>query len=650
MTSAKNTLFEGTHYLLNFESDNEASFTGVFNHAVKFITEHQLYDIALWQRFVRQYATSADSNGGWRCEYWGKMMRGACFICNYTKDIALYSILESTITDMLEKQDSEGRFSTYTINNEFFDWDMWGRKYIMLGFMYFYEICDSDSLKERVIKAVCRHADYICSKVGDGEGKIPITKTSKAWLGANSMSILEPFVKLYHFTHVQKYFDFASHIVKEGYESQACIFRLAEEDKLYPFQYPENKAYETMSCFDGLAEYYCATGIEKYKSALVNFGKRLLESDVTVIGCCGCTHELFDNSTKTQTDDTYMGIMQETCVSVTLMKLCGQLLRVIGDTAFADCIEKTFFNAYLGSINTHLCRHIEQNKDYKMIQIMPFDSYSPLRTGVRGKKTGGYMVMADRTYYGCCACIGAAGAGYIPKIAVLTFDKGILLNMYLPGVIQAKTPSEQIARFHISGNYPYENNVKIKLSLSASEAFHLDLRIPEWSGATVVYINGKKINASGKRISILNEWKNGDEIAIDFDMRVKLLAPPDSGCAKYVAFRYGCIVLAADERLGVNPSKRIAPISDENRNVPAEICDFPEISDAVIAFKVLTKDGYLRLIDYSSAGKDYKKRFCAWIPVKQTFTERIHCLLRVQRKRFVYLINKRLSIKRKKTN
>ena len=90
--------------------------------------------------------------------------------------------------------------------------------------------------------------------------------------------------------------------------------------------------------------------------------------------------------------------MQETCVTVTWMKLCHQLLRLTGDRVFADAIEQSFVNAYLGAFNTH---HVvppewnveylpgEEKNDVPSYCFMPFVSYSPLTADVRGRKVGG---------------------------------------------------------------------------------------------------------------------------------------------------------------------------------------------------------------------------------------------------------------------
>ena len=65
------------------------------------------------------------------------MVRGACFVYSYTKNEELYQILTDTVTDMLNSADEFGRISSYAINHEFDGWDMWVRKYVLLGMQYF---------------------------------------------------------------------------------------------------------------------------------------------------------------------------------------------------------------------------------------------------------------------------------------------------------------------------------------------------------------------------------------------------------------------------------------------------------------------------------------------------------------------------------
>ena len=127
--------------------------------------------------------------------------------------------------------------------------------------------------------------------------------------------------------------------------------------------------------------------------------------------------------------------MQETCVTVTIMKFMWQLTLLTGEAKYADAFERSFYNAYLGSINTEQVVEPAMKKEHPgwCIEPMPFDSYSPLTAGTRGNKIGGLKLMSDNHYYGCCACIGSLGLGLIPKMAVLSTKCGFVMNLYIDG-------------------------------------------------------------------------------------------------------------------------------------------------------------------------------------------------------------------------
>ena len=119
------------------------------------------------------------------------------------------------------------------MNHEFDGWDIWSRKYVLLGMEYYLEICKDEALKAQIVESMCRQVDYIMTKIGDPkDGKLLITKATRHWRGLNSASLLEPIVRLYNLTKEQKYFDFATYIVNCGATDIVNIFDLAYEDKL----------------------------------------------------------------------------------------------------------------------------------------------------------------------------------------------------------------------------------------------------------------------------------------------------------------------------------------------------------------------------------------------------------------------------------
>ncbi len=612
--------------LKTFKKTDELNlfFEGTVKESVDFIERNQLYDVALWKKFVDIFRIQDDGRGDWyvtwRSEFWGKMMRGASMVTRYTGNDEIYEILENSVRDILSTEDKFGRISGYRPREQFNFWDLWGRKYVMLGLMYFMEISKDEELNKQIIASMSRQADYIIARIG--ADKLDIRRCSKHWEGLNSCSILEPIVRLYRLTGNKKYFEFAEYIISTGFILSDNLIELAYNN-VSPHDYPVVKAYEMMSCFEGLLQFYYITGIEKYKTALINFGKNIINTEFSIIGCSGCTHELFDHTAIRQTQTDYEGIVQETCVTVTWMKFASQLLELTGRSDYADRIEQSFYNAYRGSFNTN--RIIHNDKRHKEVLntfsgVMPFDSYAPLVADTRGRQTGGYNVLPDNTYYGCCACIGSAGTGVIPEIALLQKETGFVINYYEKGFINSFTPTGSTVKFIMDTAYPYNGTVKIALELGKNEEFEISFRIPAWcNNATITYKGKTKTFASGYA-NLKAIWNNNDEITLDLPMKVKQVLPPDGAVNRdiFAAYTYGPLVLAADKRI-TDPDSVLDVVCDKDGFVDAKEVSCPEIKEAHICFEVPLASGETaRLIDYASAGKtwDEESRCAAWLRIK----------------------------------
>jgi hypothetical protein len=145
----------------------QTKYYGFINEAFDFVEKYQLLKPELWKRFVEQFRCDSDFEGGWRGEYWGKMMRGASLVYGYTQNENLYDVLKKTIDDMIASADENGRISTYGVNHEFEAWDMWCRKYVILGMEYFLEICKDDNHKKEIINIQTKKSPVIIAITGD---------------------------------------------------------------------------------------------------------------------------------------------------------------------------------------------------------------------------------------------------------------------------------------------------------------------------------------------------------------------------------------------------------------------------------------------------------------------------------------------------
>lgn len=601
------------------EAGGSFSCVGIVDDIIKYVEHVQLKDRSIWRMLTDQFGgTDDDEDNGWRGEYWGKLMRGACIVYEYTHDPELYSILLESAEQIIKYADDEGRITAYSKENEFCGWDIWCRKYVLLGLIHFSYICIDEKLRECVIRTACAQLDYIIDHIG--AGKTEITDTSEMWGGINSSSILEPVVLLYNITGESKYLDFAGYIVSSGGAKGFDIFEAAYEDKLYPYEYPVTKAYELMSCFEGLTEYYKAVGEEKWRDAAVKFSKKLIESEITIVGSAGCKHELFNHSRLMQTARDCTGLMQETCVTVTWIKLCFKLLKLTGDSIYADEIERSVYNALYGAVNTDGCtcgveatfdepyyRNVYDTYHKAHPRGQVFDSYSPLCADIRGKAVGGFKPMLERTaYFGCCIAIGAAGIGRVPQMSVLNDAGGFSFMLYLPGKAEFNAEDRSV-RFVTDTGYPTEGTVSISVETKVSREFEIRLRIPYFSNEYDIMINGQYADAEVKNgMAVLDRvWRNGDVIHLVLDMNTRAVKgeedPDDDASSSYIAFMHGPIVLAGDARLG--------KICDDIKMVPEK----PVFKKMQPQFRSLIHGSIefggrdIKMTDYASAGKTWRR-------------------------------------------
>ena len=529
--------------LLHFLKPHDMVFTGVYRDYLAFTLRRQLLIPELWADFVRVFtADSDDPDKGWRCEYWGKMMRGACLCYRATGDETLYGLLRETVRRLLDTQRADGRISTYSASCQLTGWDLWGRKYVMTGLMHFLEICREENDRRQILSALVRHADAVID--GIGPGKTNITETSDYWGGVNSCSILEPFMALYGLTGEERYLRFAEYILSTGGCRDGNLIEIALENRIPPYEYPETKAYETISFFEGVLAYYQATGKEKYLHAVANFFRAVEETDLTIIGCCGCKHEQFDHSAVRQTEATG-NLMQETCVSVTWMRLCARLLLLTGDSRYYALIERTGYNALYGAVNVHgLPQYDRQSKT--IMNGLPFDSYSPLTESRRGIGIGGLKRFSFGGFYGCCACIASAGIAILPLTAVLQAEDGVYVNAMFSGRVSFYTADGKHAGLTAESRYPQEGSMRMTVETDGEPAaFTIRLRVPEELRNAEILVNGvrqdgmirEKGYACLKRL-----FDSGDVVEIRGGIPLIRETIGESD-----AFRYGCIVLARDE-------------------------------------------------------------------------------------------------------
>ena len=250
--------------------------------------------------------------------------------------------------------------------------------------------------------------------------------------------------------------------------------------------------------------------------------------------------------------------------------------------------------------------------------------------------------MPDNHYYGCCACIGAAGIGLVPKLQLVRSKDGWGLNLFVPGTVCTRTPAGQQITFTLTTDYPAEGNVGIRLELAEPEEFTLRVRIPGWSEKTGLSVCGEARQAQPGYVQLRRLWHGGDTLTLSLDMTVRAFRPAPYGqqvlmnkviwghnyviptfdredpmAARHIALGRGPLMLAQDNRLGYSVDDPIDVAVNSDGSVDARLPErdsapFPHILEMQIP---LADGSWQTLTDYASAGKLWtqESKMAVWL-------------------------------------
>ncbi len=600
----KNSTQNGVHDQLSPAPHGSVQIGGYLGSKLDLCIENRIMaqDIG---RLIEPFATRNDGEWGFRCEFWGKWFTSAMLGYGYTPIARNREVVDKAVHDLLETQTDDGYIGTYPAEHHLGDWDIWGRKYVLLGLLAYY-----DQVKEpKVLEAAKKVADHLIQEAGADSG-INIAGTGWiGWKGLASSSVLEPIALLYQKTGEQRYLDFANHIIRMWDSPNRLSptgIRLIQESlsgtPLWEIA-GAPKAYEMMSCFEGLCEMYRITGNKLYLDACLSLVQSIIDDEIMIVGS-GSIAEVWCHGKMRQTEPIYQGM--ETCVTVTWMKLLYQMLRLTGDSKYADQLEISLYNALLSAMS-------------------PKGDWWSYFSSLMGERVHSHQQFSD-VVMSCCVANGPRALLLTPSWSIMNSKKGITVNLYSPMEASVTTPANQKAQLKMETGYPENGTVIATIQLPKKEHFSLDLRIPEWSKNSVIKINGKEFDGyviPGQYASIEREWSHNDKVELVMDFRGRVVKAP-SGLDDAAIMR-GPIVLAFDTRLvpyrsGVTePPMYRYKFLNNNGFIDLEQVT-PEIPDMWMRFKVPLKDEagsthFLEMCDYTSAGNTWEEGnlFRVWI-------------------------------------
>jgi len=523
--------------------------------------------------------------GIWQGEFWGKWIISACRVYRYTGESSLKEFIHKGALKLISLQREDGYLGTYKTSHNFisappektsnnWNWNIWCRKYTLWAMLECYGITDD----KRVLDCCTGMANQLISELKQTNTDIGDTGTFK---GMPSCSIMKPMLILYRLTEDKKYLDFCLSIADRWENSRIMPVLIANALSKKPltqwYEGPSNKwakAYEMMSCFDGICELYRVTGNKKYLDACESFYDILMEHEKNL---------LFSVAYNDVFGDAAYGInsLTEPCDVIHLMRLCHELFCITGKAKYMDTFEMAFYNPFMAS------------------------AFKDGKWGARAARASGRHLVAKLqarfVYNHCCVNNMPRGFMNMAESCIMTDGEAVVINFYSPCEVCIDG-----VKVICDGDYIADGKAEITVDFRDSDIRKIRMRIPSYSTVNKITAEGVTytpergfftLDAKSDKVKILAEFDDSTEVRLispvpekAFDWKASRFDEWDSdgnvdsvlylSAPRYI-IRKGVSLLCRTKLIGNTEEEMFSsPITADNLTCTAERIEKPNVNTA----------------------------------------------------------------------
>ncbi len=449
--------------------------------------------------------------GLWQGEFWGKWILSAVEVYKHRRDRDLLDFLVAACHKLLTYAREDGYLNTYKNSLNVFrvdpveakarcnmgvdwNWNIWCRKYTLWGLLAVYEI----SSDPKILDGARALADQLIGELSANGIEISDTGT---FVGLPSCSILKPMLMLYGFTKDPSYLEFCvKHIADQWeHEDGRCpnLITNALTGKRLTEWYENSpswaKAYEMMSCYEGLCELYRYTGTERYLRACEAVYEILKRYELNPAFSVAYNDVFADAAEE-------INLISEPCDAIHWMRLCYELFRLTGDVKYVDSTELTYFNAFLGGVF----------KDGKW--------------GARGIRGAGSpmwsSVQAKLHHQHCCVNNMPRAFMRFAEMAIMQTEEEILVNLYEDDTRATLSYEGGSASVAVGEGYFERGRVTVEVTYEGRRK-PISLRVPAWSEGAEIWVDGERMEAKCGYVTVTPK-RNSCTVTLDFHISLRL--------------------------------------------------------------------------------------------------------------------------------
>ena len=204
----------------------------------------------------------------------------------------------------------------------------------------------------------------------------------------------------------------------------------------------------------------------------------------------------------------------ELCTVVEEMFSLEVLVQIYGDADLANRLEQVAYNALPGAFSKDMWAH---QYDQQPNQVVV--SNAPRDWTTNGPQSNLFGLEPN---FGCCTANMHQGwPKFVSSLWVGTADKGLAAISYAPADVRTSIKGT-LVHLTVDSQYPFGDEVNIKVDPAAPLTFPLKLRIPRWTSAAVVRVNGvaQRNVTADTFLTLTREWHTGDTVFMRLPMPI----------------------------------------------------------------------------------------------------------------------------------
>ncbi len=528
----------------------------------------------------------------WAGEFVGKYLISAVQAMRMTDDEELEATVRTVVAELIASQADDGYLGPFPKSSRLLGhWDLWGHYHVILGLLAWHEHTGDPAALQAALKA----ADMVCDTYLDTDRRV-----FDAGSHEMNMAIIHAMAVLHRKTGNPRYLKMARH-VEEDWQRAGDYFRTGLAGVEF-FRTPRPR-WESLHDLQGLAELYRITGEPCYRTALVNHWQSIRRFDRRNSGAFSSGEQADGNP--------YRPSAIETCCTIAWMAMTVDVLRLTGNPAAADELELPTWN---------LVRAAQHPSGR-------WWTYDTPMSGARAASAHSIVFQArpGTPELNCCSVNAPRGLGVLSEWAVMRAGDGLAVNYYGPMKATIDLADGTPVALSQQTDYPAGGRIRLAVSPDEPSEFAVRLRIPAWSRRSTVRLPGAErvLATSGTYFEIRREWQPGDEVQLDFDMRLRYESGDLEAFGRMSVYR-GPLLLAYDVQHNPFDESEIpvltpAALAKARVSFPAPDADRERIGQfAPLLFVDLpvAEGRTLRLCDFGTAGST-GSRYVSWLPAEQ---------------------------------